>query len=302
MKKYRLFLTIFVLYLIFCMIISPKLYIDVTLAGISAWAFNVLPAILPFMFFTKVLLNLETLNRPLSIFARPFYTCFKTPPTSCLVFIFSIISGYPVGSKMTADLYQNGTISREEAFRMSAFCSNSGPMFIIGTVGTMFLGNPKLGYIIFISHAVGALLNGLLYRNIKAENLKSEAKSSGKIDLSQMIIDSTLSVLTVGSIIAIFFVIITSLSPLISLLPQNLQGLASGLIEITRGCKEISLLQAPLATILSTFVISFGGISTILQSMTMLDKIKMPTWLFVLQKFTHALLATAVSCLMVLII
>lgn len=303
MKKYRLFLTIFIIYIIINMVISPKLYIDATLSGISAWAFNVLPSVLPFIFFTKVLSNLGVIEKFSNCFARPLSKVFHTPAISGYVFLMSIISGYPVGAKMTADLYQSGKISRSDAFRMNSFCSTSGPMFIIGAVGTMMLANPKFGYIIFIGHVLGAFLNGFIYRNCKATELPhSDSKTQSKSDLSSMIVDSALSIISVGTIIAVFFVIITSLNPLLSLFPEQVSGVFSGLIEITRGCLDLSSSFAGKWSIVAiSGIISFGGISTLLQSLTMLESIKIPVWLVVLQKLTHALLAMVITACLVLI-
>ena len=286
------------------MVLFPKLYITATLDGISAWAFNVLPSLRPFVFFTKVLSGLGTVERFSKIFAKPFQRCFKTPAISGYVFLMSIISGYPVGAKMTSDLYATGKITRSEALRMTSFCSTSGPMFIVGAVGAMMFGSARLGYIILISHIVGAFINGLLYRKLKVEEFSSEIKpTQSKQELSSIVIDSALSVISVGTIIAIFFVIITSLSPILSLLPSFISAPFAGLIEITRGCIELSKAFNPFAaTIIATFIISFGGLSTMLQSLTMLDKIKMPIWLFLLQKLTHAILATIVAIPLLIII
>lgn len=304
MKKYRFILTIFILYIILNMVIFPKVYIDATLDGISAWAFSVLPCLLPFVFFTKVLSFLGTMEGLTKGFSRPVYKCFKTPAVSSYVFFMSIISGYPVGAKMTADLYNAGKITRSEAFRMSAFCSTSGPMFIIGAVGSVMMGSPSYGYIMFLAHVLGAFFNGFLYRNLNTSELPVEKEDNkAKQDLSSIVLDSVLSIVSVGAIIAIFFVVITSLSPLLSLLPAPLSTFLAGLVEITRGCIDLSAtLNARWAIVLATFVISFGGLSTCLQSLTMLDKIKMPVWLFVLQKLTHAILATIIAILLVLIL
>lgn len=304
LKKYRFFLSIFVIYIIVNMVIFPKLYINQTLSGLSAWAMNVLPSVLPFMFFTKVLSNLGTVERFSGFFARPMQKFFNAPALSSYVFLMSIISGYPVGAKMTADLYESNKISRSEAFRMTSFCSTSGPMFIIGAVGAGMLCSAKFGYIIFLAHALGAFINGFLYRKVKAEELPVTEKQNNntKQDLNGMIVDSAISIIAVGVIIAIFFVVITSLSPILNLLPAPLASIFAGLIEITKGCMDISTcMPSAFAIIASTFIISFGGISTILQSFTMLNRLKMPIWLFVLQKFTHAILATLIAVILVLI-
>ncbi len=56
-------------------------------------------------------------------------------------FIMGIISGYPVGAKIVTEFRKNGDCSRAEAERLLAFTNNSGPLFIIGTVGISMFGN-----------------------------------------------------------------------------------------------------------------------------------------------------------------
>lgn len=301
MKKYSTFLTIFICFLLINMVISPSVYISATFNGISAWAMSVLPSVLPFIFLTKILStygNIDMLSRP---FKTPCKKLFNTPPASGYVFFMAIVSGYPVGAKMTSDLYQSGKISQTHAFHMTSFCSTSGPMFIVGAVGAMMFKNAKIGYLILISHILGAVINGICYRKLTPSNPQnsSPSSSSQKQDLSQILLDSALSILSVGVVIAIFFLIITALSPLFNFFPSPIKELLQGGIEITKGCLELSKLKnIKIAMILSSFVISFGGISTILQSMTFLEKIKMPVWLFVLQKFTHGIISSIIACLL----
>lgn len=304
MKKYKIFLTIFICFIIINIVIFPSLYIQVTLDGLSAWATNVLPSLLAFIFFSKVLSSLGVIEKLANRFSSPMQKLFRTSGTSGYVFLMSVISGYPVGAKMTSDLYLSRKISRSEAVRMTSFCSTSGPMFIIGAVGAGMFNSAFSGYIIFISHILGAFLNGLLYRKIKLKELPPEAEVKAQnTDLNSIIVDSALSIISVGLIIAIFFVIITSLSPIINLLPENLAAFTSGLIEITKGCMQLSKGICWLFNIVAaTFVISFGGISTMLQSLTFLEKIKMPVWLFALQKFTHAILASLICLIICLIV
>lgn len=304
MKKYNNILTIFIFYLLIYMVIAPKFFISQAFNGISAWALNVLPSILPFMVFSKILFSLGKMDKLSRLFKKPCKALFNSPPISSYVFFTSIISGYPVGAKMTADLYENGKITRSEAYRMISFCSTSGPMFIIGALGANMLKNSALGYMIFVSHVIGAILNGILYRKITTnEETKKVQENEKKSDLSTIIIDSALSIISVGVIICIFFVIISALSPIFNLFPPYLSAFFEGLVEITKGCIDLSVLPCQeLSAILCTFIISFGGISTIIQSQTMLSRLKMPIKLFILQKLTHAIFATLIMSLFSLII
>lgn len=305
------FLTFAIILFLICMISQPAKFISHALNGISAWAFNVLPSVLPFMFFTRVLSALNTLPRLTRVFSPISTKLFKTPAISFYIFVMAILSGYPVGSKMVADLYTQGQATKEDAFRMTSFCSTSGPMFIIGAVGIGMFSNAVIGYILFISHAIGAILNGLIYRNLKtndsslseSKTAKPLTKPSTHLDLSDIVLNSTLSILSVGCIITIFFIVIECLSPLLNLLPQNISFFLEGIVEITKGCLDLSTLPNKfIAVCLCSFVISFGGISTLLQSLTMLSKVKMPVRLFALQKLTHALFSLVITILLLFFI
>ena len=59
-----------------------------------------------------------------------------------------IISGYPVGAKIVTEFRKNGDCSRAEAERLLAFTNNSGPLFIIGTIGVSMFGNTLIRTII----------------------------------------------------------------------------------------------------------------------------------------------------------
>lgn len=304
----KIILSLLVFFFLVCMLLEPAKFLSKSLDGITAWAFNVLPSVLPFMFFTRVLSSLDImpkLTRPLSPISTKL---FKTPPVSIYAFCMAILSGYPVGSKLVADLYLQGKITKEDAFKMTSFCSTSGPMFIIGAVGIGMFKNAKIGYILFVSHALGAILNGIIFRNFKLkqqdkQDVQTEHPSTNKTDLSDIVLSSTLSILSVGCIITIFFIVIECFSPLLSLLPDPLCFLCEGIIEITKGCLSLSSLgNVFVSTLLSSFVISFGGISTILQSLTMLAKVKMPVKLFVFQKICHACLSTLITFVLMLLI
>lgn len=305
MKNYKIFLSVFIFYIILNMVIYPSFYISKMLEGISAWTFNVLPSVLPFIFFTKILSLTGVVEKTSKVFSRPCKFLFNAPSISSYVFCMSIISGYPVGAKIISDLYLDNKISRSDAFKMISFCSTSGPMFIIGTVGCIFLKNATFGYIIFLAHIIGALINGLLYRNIKADNLliPQTIKKEREISLSDIVFDTLVSVLSIGVVITIFFVVISSLSPLFNLFSPRVASILEGIIEITKGCTDISSSFGSIGKILTcTFVIGFGGISTILQSQAMLNKIKLPVSLFLLQKFSHAVISTFIAFLICLIL
>ena len=179
---------------------------------------------------------------------------------------------------------------------MSSFCSNSGPMFIVGAVGTTMLISKTAGYILLVSHILGAFFNGFLYRKLKDKTENKKAilfqNKAKNLSFADIIESSCKSILIVGTIISFFFIIIEFLSLPLGFLDIKIQSLLFGLVEITKGCQMISQnFGLRLATILSSFVITFGGISTIIQSTAVLKPIGISAKIFTIEKTTQAILS-----------
>lgn len=315
--KKNIVLSLIILLILAFLIIFPQKYMLISLDAIQIWYKILLPSLFPFFVFTKILTSLGYVENISTCFKKITYKLYKAPPISAYVFFMSILTGYPVGSKLCADLYNQKYISQAEAKKCITFTSNSGPMFIIGSVGIGMLISIKSAYIIYFSHILGAICNGIIYRNIKSENANINTQNKFKnVDttLSSCVTDSIFSILLIGGIMVIAFIVIeiaNSLNlfyPLITLLskigiPQEITtSMIDGFFEITKGCLSVSNLNLSLSykTILSSAVISFGGISTILQAMAFLKNIVTYKF-FIKQKFTHMILSTLFCVLLCLI-
>lgn len=313
----KLILILVITIILGAIVINPEVYITSCLNGIMVWATVVLPALLPFMFFTKTLTELGVADILASKF-KLFPKIFKVPSLAIYVFILSILSGYPVGAKIVADLYESGAISKEEAYKITTFTSNSGPMFVLGSVGIGMLTSRKLGIIILISHILGALINGLIYRNHKENSTEINKKIIEKNNLSigDLMWNTVHSVLIIGGFIALFFVIIEIInnlnifSPISNLFSKIFNcdaniftAIFNGIFEITRGCLDISKLGLSELTsgTLCTFIISFGGLATAMQALVFLKKFDMRFSFFIKQKITHAIFASVISFILLLI-
>ena len=93
--------------------------------------------------------------------------------------------------------------------KLATFCSTGGPIFIIGTVGGVYLKSAAAGAIILVSHILGALANGLLNRRrfvsvSECGRLISRQKNNGEI-LGDCMQNSIISVLSVGGFVTVFY-------------------------------------------------------------------------------------------------
>lgn len=150
--------------LVVLLALNPQTSFQAALRGIQIWWDVVLPATLPFIVLSEILMGfgvvhfvgvlLEPLMRPL----------FNVPGTGGFVLTMGFSSGYPVAAKITTRLRQQNLVSRVEGERLVSMATTSDPLFVIGAVAIGFFHSEQLGYILAFSHYLSALLLGLFFR------------------------------------------------------------------------------------------------------------------------------------------
>lgn len=144
------------------LLLSPQTSVEAARKGMELLWMTVAPSLLPFFIFTDMLMS-AGIHRAIGRALRyPVSFLLGVPGEAAFVFVSSILSGYPSGARLTAELRRSGIITRDESRDMLNFCSTSGPLFIVGAVGTGMLGSPRAGYMILASHCAGALLTGIV--------------------------------------------------------------------------------------------------------------------------------------------
>ena len=204
---------------------------------------------------------------------------------------------------MISNYYEIGAIDKSTATKMFSFCSTSGPMFIVGTIGIGVFRSAKVGYILLIGHIVGSFLNGLLYRGKKSMQNFQQPKIS-KTTINDIMYDSIISILLVGGYIVFASVTIellkmTNILPTLSTIISNLihfdyntvYALLCGIIEITNGLITLGACNISICAkiIISAILIAFSGICIMLQSTAFLNKIGISKRTMIIQKITQVL-------------
>ncbi len=316
------------------MMAYPAIALNAAQKGISLWASSVLPALLPFFICANFMTVIGLPSYIGRIFEVPFQKLFGAPGLSAFIFSVSITSGYPMGAKLIGDFGRSKVISQKDAKRMLTFCSTSGPLFMLGAVGAGMLASPAAGTVIALSHYLGALLNGLLYRflsvfeprtvikhigkqsvrsNLKSDYFRSSTKigktpykiSLPKGSLLDIFTDSLLSSFRALGIICGYIVLFMLVVEFIefsgvldSLRNEYSKGIIKGCLEMTIGCSSIGEsgeLSMIYRCIFCTFLISFGGLSIYAQSMSMLAGLKISSAYYLAVKITHGLLAGLIA-------
>ena len=306
-SKYVEYLFLFlILAFCFCLLFT-KNYSSIVLDGTKLWFAVVFPSLFPFMFFSYLLLNLNSTKDFSNLFAPLTKKVFNTSGITAFALFMSIISGYPIGAKIISELKQNNLISDTEAIRGSTFCSTSSPVFLISSVGGIMFSSRFFGLKLFFIHLISTLITGFIFSFYKRKEKIIKPASFKPVNSDNLLYSGSLSavtnVLTVGGLIVIFYLVInliintfvfkqiTSFVSPMFLTTNNATGFFASLLELTTGLKILSQNPNFLTLPLCCFLVSFGGLCIICQSLAFLKSAKIKTAPFVLSKLISAVLS-----------
>lgn len=307
-----------------CLVLFSSSNLVAAKNGLSLWANSVVPSLFPFFVATELLSKTDIpriLGKFLNKLMRPL---FNVGGEGSFALIMGIISGYPVGAKIAVNLRKNNILPKEECERLLSFTNNSGPLFIIGTVGVTMFGNSTIGLLLLITHILGCLTVGFLFRFWNCSHIIKHNKNSSYIvqpksklsfsSLGEVLVDSitsaTSTILMIGGFVVLFSVIISIfkvshvisifsniLSPAFSIfnIPNHITSpLVVGVLEITNGISmiaSIKIKEISLSIIITAFLLGTGGLSILLQVFSIISKTDLSIKPYILGKFIHGVIA-----------
>lgn len=325
--KFKNFLLQFILLLFtFCLILFSSSNIIAAKTGLKLWATSVVPTLFPFFVATELLIKTNLpyfLGNIFNIFMKPL---FNIRGEGSFALIMGIISGYPVGAKIACNFRKNNILTKTECERLLSFTNNSGPLFIIGTVGINMFGSSTIGILLLITHILACFTVGFLFRFWKHGNSEltdslvfddNRNQSNNQLSLSNLgetlsssITNATSTILMIGGFIVIFSVIVSILQsssilyvisnifvPIFDILhiPSSfIAPFITGIFEITNGISLISSIpikSISINIILTSFLLGMGGISVFLQVLSIVSKTDLSIKPYVIGKILHGFFA-----------
>lgn len=231
--------------------------------GIELCLSSVIPSIFPFLVLSGMLTPaICGANLP---FLRPLAHLLGIPPGSEGIFLTGIVGGYPTGAQSVHQAWKSGQLSKDDAHRMLAFCSNAGPSFLFGILGTKF-SELRMLWLLWGIHILSAVAVAVI---LPGKNRKPHCISpTASITLTQSL---KKGVATMGSIcgwVILFRILIAFLDRwFLWLLPVNMQIATYGILELANGCCSADLIaSAGLRFILCSGMLAFGGICVAMQT------------------------------------
>lgn len=303
-----------------CLITFSNSNLSAAKNGLVLWANSIVPSLFPFFVATELLSHTNFtyyLGKILNRFMKPI---FNVRGEGSFAFIMGIISGYPIGARIAANFRENNICSKEECERLLSFTNNSGPLFILGSVGISMFGNSTIGFLLLITHLLASLTVGIIFRfwkyNAKYVSISncSYINSKDNISFSNLggIIGTSISnsiniILLIGGFVVLFSVIISVLqtSQLLDILSNFIKpifnllniptefgnGIISGILELTNGLNIICNIPSKklsINIITASFLLGLGGFSILLQVWSTIAKTDLSIKPYIIGKLLQA--------------
>lgn len=298
-------LTLFTIF-IFIILINSYQIMESIRFSFSLCINNLFPSLIPFMLLSNILINYNFINDLSDMLKNITTKFFKVNKNCSFALVMSILSGTPSNAKYLKDLYDNNLINNADIEKCLKFCHFTNPIFIIGTIGYTFLNNKKLGLIILISHYTSSFIIGLFNKkskNLKISNINITSNKNNFISILKSSINSTIDTLLLILGIITTCIIITTIINNIFNIDNNYKFLF-GIIEITQGLKYLSLsnLNIDIKTIISSFLISFGGICIHMQVFSILNNKKIRYLPYFISRIIHGVLSSIITYILINVI
>ena len=306
MKKYIFngLINLSFIVLFFEVLFNKNLIIDTISFSLNTWVNNLIPSMFPFFIISDILISYQIINYIPRVIKKYFSLIFNVGEEELSIFFLSLLSGFPSNARITRNLYQENLISKESASHALTFTHFANPLFVLSTVGVIFLNNELYGYIILISHYLGNIIIGILSRKLATNNNinykpninKSQRLSNILIKAIKSSIDTLLLILgTLTCFLILSSLIINKLN-----IDPYTSSLIKGILEMTMGLKSISLLNLSdiYKVVISTMFISFGGLAVHMQVLSCLVDTDISYRTFFIARIFHSIISGIISYLL----
>lgn len=258
----------FFLILIVCILTNSSLSLTYASLGLELWFHKMIPSLLPFMILSGIMIRLKLTEKMAGVLYPVIGPVYRVQRNIVYCMGLGFLCGFPMGAKVTADLYERDMLTRREAQYLLAFCNNIGPVyfcsFVLPLLGRQLI-LPYLFGMYGIPLLYGLMLRYTVFRELSPGNIKSV--HSGKpedhpgnllVAVNESVQTSLHSILVLGGYMILFNLLNLPFHILIGRKP----ALISPMLEITGG---LSMLGGGLP-LYSLLALSFGGLSCIAQT------------------------------------
>lgn len=276
----------------------PKPSLSYALLGLNTWFQNMIPTLFPFMVLSGMMLRLGISDQFAGLFRPLLYPIFRLKRSCLYCIIIGFLCGFPMGSRIAADMYRMGQLTKKEASFLLAFCNNIGPVFFMGYVLPFLPPQIPTGFYLLGMYGIPLLYGCILRHSYNAHCIcdektlipRAQKPPSFADALDESVSSGLQSIAKLGGYM-IFFNLLNILPQLaLAFLPSAVSALHVPLcllMEITSGIR----IAGEVHPLMILVFLQFGGISCIAQTLGMISGTDLPIFPYILHKLMQSALA-----------
>ncbi len=251
-------------------IFFPKDALDASRQGLILWFEQILPTLLPFSILSYIVLksNIFAMCKNSSrnrISAEEWY-----------VILCGFLFGFPIGSKLTADLYRQNHITKEHAQILCVFTNNLSPLFVIAVLQEILHLKAYASFYILL-YGIPFIYGIIGLAKTNSPLLYKQKNTASRFQMNMQIVDAGIingfeTLLKICGYIMMFSILTQMLRSVPwkhSLFPL----LLTGCMEVTNGISLLGESDVPirLKYLLSLLFLSLNGICGLFQTASILS-------------------------------
>ena len=268
--------------------------------GLSICSTVIIPTLYPFMLLAGVLANSPLCRHSGRVLTAVTRRLFGLPGCCGPAILLSLVGGYPAGAIAIAQLREREQITEEETRRMTLFCVNGGPGFIISTVGAGLLHSAQAGVLLFAAQATVSVAFGIvLGRGHRHVSKAPAAPLPPKKPMAQIVSNTCAALLTMCGFVVLAAMglalvegcnLATGLATLFRTNATTVSAVLAAVTEVSCGCIALSG-ASHLAPLWLSLILSWGGLSVQGQLAAILPDERIIGWRFWRWRLLHGLLS-----------
>ena len=267
MKKF-IFTSIFLILEIYLLFNSKEIIYSFN-KTLNICMYTLMPTMFASILFSQILIKLDFEKYIPNFIINIFKKIFNINKKEVIIFILSIISGYPNNANLLKDNPNLNNIIHYTNF--------VNPIFLIATVGCIYLKDIKLSIIILLSHYISNFLLGIILRNNNNLNDNNSLnKTNSFLNIYYSAIRNT--VISVSIIFAniLFFSFVLSIVKYFISINPILDSILYGSLEFSSGIYNITHLISNkfINGLIITIIITFSSFSIHMQIINLNKKIR----------------------------
>lgn len=246
------------------LILDGKTALQGAAAGITLCLEAVIPSLFPFIILSGLLTD-AMFGTPLALL-RPLGRWLSMPAGSESLLLCAFLGGYPSGAAAVGGAFRKGSLTRQEAERLLAFCSNAGPAFLFGMTARLFAPG-WIPWVLWGIHILSAVAAGRLFPAADCAPVHLERRPFSPAAL----IRSSLGIMgSVCAWVVLFRIVMAFLERwFLWILPVAWRVAFTGALELTNGVCSLPLVEDPrMRMLLCSGMLAFGGLCVTMQTVS----------------------------------